>query len=80
MNLRVVRWPLWIACFICAANIVIHFISLMDAYRLTSGNDGDGVNDLYNVIDVQIWQIGQFVGIAVCIGLAIYCLRKRTTN
>jgi magnesium-transporting ATPase (P-type) len=67
-------------CLVYAVNIVTHATRLMATYRSIAGNDGDGVNDLYDTIDTQLWKMGLFTVIAISSVLLIFCLRRRIPN
>jgi len=80
VSLRATRWTLGAICLVYTVNMVIHATQLQASYRLIPGNDGDGVNDLYDAIDVQLWDLGVFSGMAILSVLLVCWLRRRTSN
>ena len=83
MSKRAVRWTLGAICFVYAAlmatqAIRIHAAQLQLIPEYRAGEDGgDGINDIYDVIDERLGEMGLLVGSVIATVLLIAWLRRR---
>jgi len=75
--MKTAAYALYTICYVCGVGFTWNGSNFWEARSKTFNNDGDGVNDLYAIMDMSLLGMGLCATVILVAGFAIYWIRPR---